>query len=111
MAKNFVQPGNTITVPAPSNITSGAGVLIGSIFGVAAGGALSGEPLDLNLVGVHELPKVSAQAITVGAKVYWDDTAKLVTTTATSNTLIGVAVAAAANPSATVAVRLNGSFA
>jgi predicted RecA/RadA family phage recombinase len=57
-----------------------------------------------------EVAKVSAQAWTVGAPIYWDDTAKLFTTTSTSNTLAGVAVAAAANPSATGRVRLNGSF-
>lgn len=109
--KNYVQNGVNLTLPAPTNVLSGAGVLIGSIFGVAAESALSGEDFDVVTRGVFELPKVSAQAITVGAKVYWDDTAKLVTTTATSNTLVGVAVTAAANPSATVAVRLNGSFA
>jgi hypothetical protein len=36
--------------------------------------------------------------------------AKLFTTTSTSNTLAGVAVAVAANPSATGRVRLNGTF-
>jgi predicted RecA/RadA family phage recombinase len=111
MAKNYVQTGENLTVPAPANIISGSGVLVGSIFGVALVSALSGEELDMSTVGVWNLPKVSAQAIAVGAKVYWDDTAKLVTTTATSNTLIGVAVTAAANPSGTVNVRLNGSFA
>jgi len=109
--RNYVQNGVNLTLPAPTNVLSGAGVLIGAIFGVAAESALSGEDLDVVTRGVFTLPKVSAQAITVGAKVYWDDTAKLVTTTATSNTLIGVAVAAAANPSADVAIRLNGSFA
>ena len=111
MAKNYVQPGVNLTLPAPTNVTSGSGVLVGTIFGVTADGALSGEDVDLVTEGVFTLPKVSAQAITVGAKVYWDDTAKLVTTTATSNTLIGAAVAAAANPSGTVAVRLNGTVA
>jgi predicted RecA/RadA family phage recombinase len=89
-------------------VESGDGVLVGSIFGVAAVDALTGADLDLVTLGVFELPKVSAQAITVGAKVYWDNAAKLVTTTATSNTLIGAAVTAAANPSGTVNVRLNG---
>ena len=60
--------------------------------------------------GVVDLAKVSAQAWAVGDKVYWDDTAKLTTTVSTSNTLIGVALAVAANPSATGRVRLNGTF-
>lgn len=110
MAKNFLNPGKNLTVPAPTNVMSGAGVIVGSIFGVAAGGALSGEDLDLFVEGVFELPKVSALAIAVGDRVYWDATAKLVNKTASGNTLIGVAVAAAANPSGTASVRLNGSF-
>ena len=35
--KNYVQPGNTITLTAPYAVTSGDGFLVGSIFGVAAG--------------------------------------------------------------------------
>jgi predicted RecA/RadA family phage recombinase len=56
------------------------------------------------------LAKISAQGWTVGAPIHWDDTAKLFTTTSTSNTLAGVAVAVAANPTATGRVRLNGYF-
>jgi predicted RecA/RadA family phage recombinase len=57
---------------------------------------------------VGDLAKVSAQAWTEGAKIYWDDTAKNFTTTSGGNTLAGVAAAAAANPSATGKVRLDG---
>lgn len=110
MATNYVQLGNTLTIPAPATVASGAGVLVGSIFGIAAGDAESGADFDLETRGVFEMPKVSALAIAIGDKVYWDDTAKLVNKTASGNTLIGVAVTAAANPSATVNVRLNGSF-
>ena len=35
--KNYVQPGNTITLTAPYAVVSGDGLLVGSIFGVAAG--------------------------------------------------------------------------
>lgn len=108
MANNYIQPGANITLPAPADVASGEGVLVGSLFGIAAGDALSGADMDLVTVGVFALPKVSAQAITAGAKVYWDNSAKLVTTTASGNTLIGAAIAAAANPSASVNVRLNG---
>lgn len=109
--KNYVQNGVNLTLPAPADVASGAGVLVGAIFGVAATTALSGEDVDIVTGGVFNLPKVSALAIAVGDKVYWDDTAKLVNKTASGNTLIGVAVSAAANPSAAVDVRLNGSFA
>ncbi len=108
--KNTIQRGEILTLAAPYDVASGAGLLVGAIFGVATSAALSGEPVETVVCGVHELAKASAQAWTVGAKVYWDDTAKLCTTVNTSNTLIGVATAAAANPSATGNVRLNGSF-
>jgi predicted RecA/RadA family phage recombinase len=41
--------------------------------------------------------------------IYWDDTAKNFTTVSTSNKIVGVAVAAASNPSSTGIVRLNGA--
>lgn len=109
--KNFVQTGDNVTLPAPYDLDSGDGALVGAIFGIASGAAAAGEDFDSVTRGVFELPKVSALAIGIGAKVYWDNAAKLVNTTAAGNTLIGTAVAAAANPSATVNVRLNGSFA
>lgn len=108
--KNYVQPGNTITVNAPADVLSGAGVLVGSIFGVASYDALSGQQVEIAVVGVFDMAKVSAQAWTAGARIYWDDTAKNCTTTASTNKLIGVAVADAANPSAVGRVRLSGAF-
>lgn len=107
--KNFVQPGCIVEVAAPYALSSGDGALVGSLFGVATTDAASGAAVNLCTEGVHDLKKVSAQAWTIGAKVYWDDSAKNVTTTSTSNTLIGVALAVAANPSSTGRVRLNGA--
>lgn len=108
--RNYIQPGKTLTLPAPAAVLSGEGVVIGSIFGVAAGDAASGADVDLAVEGVFELPKVSALAIAIGDKVYWQTAEKLVSKTSSGNTYIGVAVSAAANPSGTVRVRLNGAF-
>ncbi|MCC0063614.1 MAG: DUF2190 family protein [Defluviimonas sp.] len=108
--KSYIQKGDNITVSAAAAAASGEGVLVNKLFGIAAGDAAIGEDLDLVTVGVFDLPKVSTDAIAVGAFVYWDDANKLVTTTATGNTKIGVAVTAAANPSGNVNVRLNGTF-
>lgn len=33
--RNYIQPGNTITLMAPYDVTSGGGLLVGAIFGVA----------------------------------------------------------------------------
>ena len=107
--KNFRHHDNNVPVPAPAGgVLSGDGVLVGSLFGIASGDAAEGETVNIACVGVFELKKTSAQAWTVGAKVYWNGTDKVATTTASGNSLFGVAVAAAANPSATGLVRLNG---
>ena len=107
--KNFIQPGDAVTLAAPYAVSSGDGLLVGSMFGIANGDAASGVEVEASVVGVFDLAKASG-AVTQGAKLYWDDTNKNVTTTATANTLIGVAVAAAATGDATVRIRLNGSF-
>ncbi|MDI6026099.1 DUF2190 family protein [Corticibacterium sp. UT-5YL-CI-8] len=104
--KNYVQKGENLTVPAPANVLSGAGVVLGSIFGVAAGDATSGAPVDLVTEGVFELPKVSALAIAIGDVVYFDNATKLVSKTASGNIKIGYATAVSANPSAIATVKL-----
>jgi predicted RecA/RadA family phage recombinase len=108
--KNFIQEGNNITLTAPYNVTSGDGLLVGSVFGVASNDALLNAEVQTQLTGVFSIKKTNAQAWTQGALIYWDNTAKECTTTPTSNKLVGTAVAAAVNPSATGLVRLNGAF-
>lgn len=108
MATNYIQDGDNLTVPAPANVSSGDGVKVGVLFGVASTDALSGEDVVIATKGVYELPKTSAQAWTVGAAIYWTGSAATTATTA-GNVLIGVAAAVAANPSATGLVRLNGA--
>lgn len=110
--KNYVQPGNTITLTAPYAVTSGDGLLVGAIFGVAAGAAAIGEAVEAALVGVYDLKKVASQAWAAGDKIYWDNSAKNTTKTLTSNTLIGVATEAVAGGATDLIgrVRLNGAF-
>ncbi|WP_322414335.1 DUF2190 family protein [Mesorhizobium huakuii] len=108
--KNYVQPGNCVTIPAAAVTASGDVVVAGSLVGIAAGSGAIGDPLDVEIGGVYDLPKVSALAIGIGDKVYFDPLTKLVNKTSASNSYLGVAIAAAANPSATARVRLNSSF-
>jgi len=109
--RNYIQPGNTITLAAPYDVTSGGGLLVGAIFGVAGGDALTGEEVEASLVGVFDLTKAASQAWVVGDKVCWDDTNKVATKTATGNTLIGTAVEAVTGGAGDTIgrVRLNGS--
>ncbi len=109
MGRTYVQPGDVLTLTAPTGgVVSGTPYQIGQLLVIAMVTAAEAAAFEGMVSGVHDLPKVSAQAWTEGALVYWDDTAKLVTTTAAGNLLIGAASAAAANPSATGRVRLSG---
>ena len=110
--KTYVQPGNTITLTAPYAVASGDGLLVGSIFGVAAGSAALGETVEASLVGVFDLKKVASQAWAVGDRIYWDNAARQTTKVTTSNTLIGVATEAVAGGATDLIgrVRLNGAF-
>lgn len=114
--KNYVAPGKTLTLAAPYVLTSGQGALVGTVFGVAATDIANGVRGEFDVVGVFDLTKATGQAWTEGATLYWDNTAKNVTTTSTSNTKIGVALAndaigtMAASADTVGRVRLNGSF-
>lgn len=106
--KNYVQDGETITLVAPAALASGDGVLVGSFFGVAANAAASGANVEVKLNGVYQITALSTDTGAVGAKVYWDNTNKRITTTASGNSLVGALTAAKANGDTTATVRLNG---
>ena len=108
--KNYVQPGDSITFTAAAATSSGDGVLVNSLFGIASGDAAIGEKLVLTTKGVFIMPKVGTDVMTVGTVVYWDEAAGLVTTddNTGTNPRIGLAVTVAGNPSGTVNVRLDG---
>lgn len=109
--KNYVQPGEVLNLTAPATVASGKGALIGgTIFGVACADYSSGDTNgEFQVEGVFDLDKVSAQSWSVGNIIFWDNSAKLCTTVASGNIKIGVAIKAAANPSSTGRVRLNGT--
>jgi predicted RecA/RadA family phage recombinase len=107
--KNFIQNGDMISAIAPvGGIASGQGIVVGSLFGVAAKAAAEGEGVEIATVGVYELPKAPATAIAQGARVAWDDTAKQVALPGTGLYPVGIATEAAGNGATTVRVRLDG---
>ena len=107
--KNFIQRGDMITVTAPTGgVTSGQGVLVGNLFGIAATTAAEGESVEIATVGVYELRKLVSAVITAGVRVAWDDTAKQVNTPGAGRFPIGVATEAGGNGITTVSVRLDG---
>lgn len=106
--KNYVQPGEVLTIVTPvGGLTSGQGVLIGAaLFGVATMTTAAAEENEVITEGVVEIAKTSALAISIGDRLFWDATNKVVNKTAAAQLNVGVAVADAANPSATVVMKL-----
>ena len=78
--KTFLQPGNVLAVVAPYNTTSGQGVLVGSIFGIAAYDADSGDIVEAHCEGAYAMAKAPSQAWSQGDPVYWDDENRRATT-------------------------------
>lgn len=107
--RNYLQNGHIVRVTTPAGgIASGDALIVGSIFGIAAYSSAEGDPVELSTTGVFQLPKASAAALTVGARVAWDNSAKEVTTPAAGRFPIGAAVEVAGNGTTSVAVRLDG---
>lgn len=107
MAKNFIQPGKVLDVTLAATITSGSGLLVGKRLGVALGDGASGDTISVQVEGVFNLPKLGTDVVAQGDVLYWDNTNKRLTTTATSNTQAGYAAAAAGNGATTVDIALN----
>lgn len=105
--KNFVQAGEVLTLTPSAAVASGVGFLFGAaLFGVATSDVASGAPGEFITEGVVTIGKTSALAIAVGDRLFWDAANKVVNKTSAGQQQVGVAVAAAANPSAAVAMKL-----
>jgi predicted RecA/RadA family phage recombinase len=103
--KNFVGPGNTITVTAPAGgVTSGNVVIVGDIIGVANANAAAGADAELSVEGVFDLSKVTADALPVGSTAKVTPGTNLVGLAGT--VAIGWITKAAASGSTTARVRL-----
>jgi predicted RecA/RadA family phage recombinase len=108
--RNFVQRGDTLPLVAPYAVASGGLFKVGAIVAVAVNAAVQGGEVEGLRLGVFSVPKAPAQAWVVGDDIFWDDTAKVITTTATSNTLVGVVVEAATSSATTGTVLLDGTI-
>lgn len=105
--KNFIQGGDVLTLTPAAAVASGVGYLFGAaLFGVATNDVVISTPGEFKTSGVVEIGKTSALAISVGDRLFWDATNKVVNKTSTAQQCVGVAVAAAANPSATVYMKI-----
>lgn len=107
--KTFIQNGASITVAAPAGgVTSGDGVIVGALFGVAATTAAEGETVSLATVGVFELPKPTSTTFTSCGAVSFNISTRECAAPGSGKYPIGIAIEAAGNGTGTVKVRLDG---
>lgn len=105
--RNFVQRFDNVPLAVPyTTIASGQGMLVGALFAVASTDGVENQVIAAEVEGVFDLTKEPSLAISAGARVFWDNTNRRVTTTATGNFNIGVATRAALAASGTVRVGL-----
>ena len=89
--KNFVKPGKCIkwTNDTGADIPSGQAVTIGDIVVVTTGIIKAGAQGEVLTEGVCRLSKLAGEAFGFGVKLYWDNTNKRLTTTASTHKAIG----------------------
>lgn len=107
MSKNFVQEGKTIALvnSGATDILSGEPVTIGTLIAVAITDIPAGNTGDGFTEGVFLLPKLPADAITVGTQVYLKD--GNIQKTATDAVTAGVAWEDAGANTTVVEVKIN----
>lgn len=103
----FYQDGKRIDIVQSNDIESGDVVLIGELIGVQINQIKKDEKGSVAVSGVFQVVKKSADTFTAGQKVYWDNTLKQATSTASGNTLMGITVAQAGSSDSTVLVKIN----
>ena len=102
--------GNTLTLTAPYNVSSGGGFKSGTIFAVAAFDALLGAQVEGMVTGVFNLA-TDGSTFVEGDSVYWVDSTQLATSTSSGNMFIGaVEIGNDLAPSGFVSVRLSAVF-
>ena len=107
MNAKYWQKGETLDYTPGEAVKNGAVVNLGTRIGIAGSDIAAGELGHIHVVGVFELDKASGTAVTMGAAVYYDADADVITTE-TSGVPAGYAAADAAAGDTTVLVKLLG---
>lgn len=104
--KNQIQEGTVLDLAAPYARLSGEMCKVGTQIAVCETDLNSGEVGAMKVAGLFEIVKLTADVVTPGAKLYWDDTNKRLTTTASTNQLAGKATADASGTAPKVKILL-----
>lgn len=103
----FVNEGNNVDFTLTAAAAVGDVVIIGSKAGIALTAGAIGDTIAVKMGGVWKMAAVAGTAFVVGDTLYWDDTANNLTKTSTSNTLVGIALAAKESAGTSATVRFN----
>ena len=104
--KNSVSTGSVITHTPSAAVSSGQMILIGTKVGVAVVDIAANASGSVQMTGVFTIAK-AADNVTQGAALYWNNTTKVLTTTASGNTYAGYAIDAAGSGVGTVNININ----
>ncbi len=107
--KNHVQEGRYLEVALPYARNGGEGVQIGDgLFGVCVVNGAQGDLVNIDTESVYDLTAVtgSGNDAAVGAKAYWDNTAKKITPHGSTHLQVGVFLAAKATTDAIARVKI-----
>jgi predicted RecA/RadA family phage recombinase len=105
---NYIQDGERIDITAPYAVSTGGGCLVGTcLFGIAVDTYSSGSAGVIATEGVFDIAKATGVSFAAGARVYWDDTNKVCTTSGTGTSLeVARAITTAGTAATTVRAQL-----
>ena len=105
--KNFEQNGDVLDIIAPAGgMVSGKPVIVGSLASMAMVTAAEGQPGTVSTRGVFTYAKKAGDAVTLGAKLYYDAANDVLTVTAAGAKAIGLAASPAVAGSSTASFML-----
>lgn len=107
MATNFIRDGATIRHTETPAVSSGEGVIIGAMLGVAINDIAANTEGEYSVMGVYEMPKLTANVMAVGDVVNWNDSNKEFQNATSDLDGVGVVWKASDGSTTTVQVKLN----
>ena len=95
---NYVTDGKALHVPAPRDVSSGDGVLTGSLFGIARTWARTGELVEIQISGVFEVSKSPEETWVVGQQLSLNKITNQITNDLATGPVIGIAFETSRKP-------------
>lgn len=107
MATNYYQDGDIIDFIATADIKSGELAIKGKIIGVAITDIKLDEVGAVQRTGIWTLPKEAGKTFGQGDEAYYDTTNKVITSTSSGTTKVGIAAYPSASADTEVNVLIN----